>query len=238
MSRPFVLIASSRKGSHVLLTALQKHPEVLVHDQPLSKPTYMPGLDGEELAAHFFDRPDPVAILALSWDAARCRHRGFWDELRRRKVGVIFLHRRNMLQWYVSVQIAKNTDLWIAHTDPGSSGQPEPKHLYINPETAEWTIDNDWLSERVAHRFFASHLSQHVWYESLVAHYSRHMAMVQKFLGVIPLTLTPNCYKQQLRPLSSTIANYQDLLRIWAGTPMELMLRENLPPQVMPEIVP
>lgn len=236
MSRPFILLASSRKGTHLVTTALAKHPDVVVYKQPFTEnaPAPLPGATGPELAAHFFDGPKPAAILSMWWDQARDTYPGFWDELHRRKVGVIFLHRQNMVQWYVSQEIAKRTQAWSVDSPPRNA----PCALAINPQAAEWDIEHDWRNERLAKRFFHGHNTCHMWYEWLTAGFAAHLGVIQDFLGVPRLPLAPSCFKQQRWPLQDVVANFAEIVNEWRGTQYEHMVRAATPKEVPPDVTP
>lgn len=108
----FILIASSRKGTHLLTTALARHPGIVTHDQWLSLPDFHPEKTGPEVLDLLFDHGKKPVLLPLGWSVGRTRHVGLWENLRERRVEVIHLHRRNMLRWYVSILLAKKTDRW------------------------------------------------------------------------------------------------------------------------------
>jgi len=228
------MLASSRKGTHLLDTALAQHPEIMVYDQPFSGhgsgSPYHPELAGDALANLIF-AGRAVVILCLGWMNARGRNPDFWDELRMRGVGVIHLHRRNMLRWHVSCLLALAGNQWISLDKP----KPTTCKIQIDIGALRRAIYRDLREERQAARFFQGHRQLHLWYEDMTAHYDAQIVRIQSFLGVTPQLLRPTCYKQQVRPLSDVIENYGELADQLAGTPWEWFLRDDPCEAVAPE---
>jgi len=242
MPRPVILLASSRKGTHLVLTALAQHPEVYAYRQLLQMPDFYPTDTGAELLDRFcndgvpptwstcaFDDTKTVVIPA-TWAHGYERHAGLWQALHDRQAGIIHLHRRNMLRWYVSWKLAEASGQWIA------GRAPDPTNLQVTVDPREFTRKavDDWHNEFQSRRFFAGHQVLHVWYEDLVADFDHQMFVVQLFLGVQPQKVRPVCYKQQTRPLDEVIANYAGLRDEWAGTPWQAFLEDETRTSVTP----
>jgi len=223
MSRPFFIAASSRKGTHLIETALARRPDVQVHGQVFSFPDFHPACNSAELASLLFDQYQDVAIVSGAWRAGIDRYPEIWDEMRARRVGVIHLHRRNMLRWYVSLRIAETTNNWISVVPPTDSTIRVLVDLVDFQNAIE--VDRDY--ERQIDEWFTDSHVLHIWYEDMAADFAAHIKRVQWFLGLRPVPLTPGCYKQQRLPLSEVISNYAELATAWAGTPWETFLRDD-----------
>jgi len=228
MSRPFIVLASARKGTHLLLTALARHPDIRSFGQPFGNADFFPEDSGHTLAARLFDDVAPVAVIALAGPPDT--HPGFWDELLTSRVGVIYLHRRNMLRRLVSTKIALATQTWIAYTQP----PPATVQVTVDPNAAIAEIEDDWRRERELRDAFKGHKTLHLWYEDLTARFDAEIVKVQAFMDVPIHLLRPTCWKQQTLPLTDVIANYPALREAWEGTPWEWFLRDDCCQGVLP----
>ena len=227
----FILLSSGRKGTFLALSALESHPQVRTYEQVLEMPTYRPEDSGREVLEHLFGSPPDgirATVLPVAWSSARNRYSGFWDDLRARGVSLIYLQRRNMLRWYVSMFLAAETGVWIASVPPQSAPPP----VQVDPAYCRKRILLDRLEQRQAKRFFAGHRTLDLWYEDLIYDFDQQMEKVQHFLGVAPHRLRPSCVKQQTRPLAQAIANYEQLKAVWSGTRWEAYLDDCAEPGV------
>ncbi len=252
MPREVILLASSRKGTHLVLTSLAQHPEVYAYRQMLQVPDFYPTDLGADLLDRFCEaverddsNPFPPAwsqartnldgidaiVIPACWFLGAERHPGFWAELHRQNVYVIHLHRRNMLRWFISGALAAASGQWIAGTPP----QPTNMQVIVDPQAVVHETLRDWRNERQARRFFADHPSLHVWYEDLVDNFDGQMFAIQEFIGVRAKRVRPQCYKQQTRPLSEVIDNYVELYKLWEGTPWQAFLEDETRLAVAPE---
>ena len=152
----FILLSSGRKGTFLALSALDSHPQVRTYEQVLEMPAYRPEDSGREVIEHLFGSPPDgirATVLPVAWSSARNRYPGFWDDLRARGVSLIYLQRRNMLRWYVSMFLAAETGVWIASVPPQSAPPP----VQVDPGYCRKRILLDRLEQRQAKRFFAGH---------------------------------------------------------------------------------
>lgn len=242
MPQPVILLASSRKGTHLVLTALAQHPEVYAYRQMLQVDGFYPNDTGQQLMERFCRDGDPpawsehdfastsVVVIPACWSRAAERHPGWWQTLHELRAPVIHLHRRNMLRWYVSWHLAIVSGQWIAGRKP----DPTTLKIAIDPLEFSRHVLNDWRNEFQARRFFAGHPVLHLWYEDLTADFDHQMDAVQSFLGIENRTLRPVCYKQQTRPLDEVIANYAELRDAWVGTPWQAFLEDETRTSVTP----
>jgi hypothetical protein len=232
MSGSAIMLSTGRKGTFLVLTALTSRVDVRVYDQVLG-PEYLPGATGKEVLAHVFDRSGGehvrATILPVAWFNARDHYPGFWEELRRRNVLVMHLHRRNLLRRYVSLQVARTSNEWIAHEH--TTGQAV---VAIDPVECRRFVEYELESDRAAADFFADHDVLDLYYEEIVRDYDRQLARVQRFLGLAPQHLRPTSHKQGRKPLSEVVMNYQELRDYWVSTPWPEWLTEERDPAVEP----
>lgn len=236
MAGNFIIVASARKGTHLVTRALRKHPEVFCHNQIVNELEYQ----ADEVDDYFGVQLDRTIVLPtirltgleirnLAWDAAS--YQSFWHELKHAEVGVIHLHRRNMVHWLVSVLMARQTDQWIADKPTETR-----EKVVVACRSAELTIQQDWDEERLVRLIFRTNPIMHVWYENLATDFDGQMARILAFMKVSHLPLTPGCFKQQKRPLTEVIENYNQVAAEWEGTPFEAWLHEPPAPEVTPEV--
>lgn len=236
MSRAeFILMSSGRKGTFLALTALACHPRVWVHEQVLNDALFYPNATGAQVLERIFGQTPPYAratILPLAWASARPgnppEYPGLWDELRARRVSVIHLHRRNMLRWHLSFLVAQQAGVWITCKEPDYPRSP----VFVDERECRRRILLDWREERHARRFFARHRCVDLWYEDLISDFDGQMDSVQRFLRLAPRKLRPTCVKQENRPLTQAIANYEQLRTAWSGTRWEAFLQDSMEPGV------
>ena len=222
---PFVIVADLRTGSTLLSTSLNNHPQIRSYGELFHPETFPDNqldardrfsLTGREvvreaLAANGAAASGFRAMIFLpmhsqpqwtdSWDAL-CER----DELR-----VIYLVRRDELAQYASILVAEQTRIW----------HPSPEDPVLHPENRpKITIDpqafRDWSRERAAlfdqrREQLRGKPSLDLGYETLVSEWPAMIRTIQQFLGVDPLVLQPAKQKQEKRPLSEVVTNYEEL---------------------------
>lgn len=229
-----LLLSSGRKGTWLMLTALGRRADCFAYPQIMSNPNYKPEATGEQILSSTLwrDMPDrKVVILPAEWYSGRKRHFGFWDCIKRYPLHIVHLHRHNMLRWYVSLQMALQTQRWQIKK---SVDYPLPK-ITINIDTCQNRILEDLQHEANALNFFADNPTLHIWYEDLIRDFDPQMARLQRFFGLEPQQLQPDCHKQENRLLCQSIANYDELCRRWRNTPWARYLDDRLEPEVPPK---
>lgn len=234
LSTPFLLVADLRTGSTLLATALNQHPQIrcrgeLFHPEDLADNQF-PGvtrqaLSSRELIARALNSDDVHAVgfraiishpnvseqpqWADAWDIFRT-----WAALR-----VIFLRRRDPLAQYASICIAQKTGYF----------HPEPQNSVLVPENRpklhiDLEVLQQWIQERerlcaLRRAQLEGKLSLEVKYEALTNDWSEQMQRIQNFLQVEPRPLAPVKRKQEQRPLSEVILNYEECRNEVAARP-------------------
>jgi hypothetical protein len=107
MARAVALIASSRKGSWMTLSALQGHPSVLRSpEQWFSHPEFMK-LEPRVAVRQLYDARTKVDSIVHSQYplpySSYLTNKEFYAYLCASDATFVFLHRRNMIRWYVSI---------------------------------------------------------------------------------------------------------------------------------------
>jgi LPS sulfotransferase NodH len=216
-----IVSSSGRKGTFMLLTALECHPDIFVHSQIFSAPypEFLHGASGREAFERSYSReflglsPETTVILPAS--PTMQEFAGFWDAaFEHRQLRIVHLRRRNMLRWYVSEQVARQTGVWSSRY---SRVEPEPP-VVIDPKLAASFIFWDLRAEDDCIDRFRKHAHLEIWYEDFAARSRETLDQVQDFLGVDVRALRSATRKQSTRAVPDAIANYDELVRAWQGT--------------------
>ena len=136
----------------------------------------------------------------------------------------ISLKRRNTLAAVVSQKIAESTAAWQVQASPSMLMDSETDDWVVAAYTPEqqvsvtleeadreiektkrlyWEIDQKMMNFR--HPFLE------LYYEDLIEAWSHWMTIVQLYLGVKPVSVAPATRRQETRPLSQAISNYEEL---------------------------
>ena len=228
---PFVIVADLRTGSTLLSTSLNTHPRIRCYGELFHPETFPDNgleqhdrfqLSGRDVVRHAFSAPGVAAAgfraMVFLPMSSQPHWADSWDALRERNdTRVIWLDRRDKLAQYASILVAQQTRVW----------HPSPDDPVLRPENRP-TIEIDpqqlreWTDERSA--LFAQRREQlrgksslDLDYETLVSEWPAVIRRVQEFLDVEPLPLEPAKHKQEKRPLSEVIANYNELRAAQTG---------------------
>lgn len=222
---PFIIVADLRTGSTLLSTTLDRHPEIRCYGE-LFHPRDLPD---NQIPGQDRHRASGEAVIERALGAANVHATGFramvflplptqsqwadaWDCLRRMEdLHVICLTRENRLAQYASVQIAHRTGAY--HPPPGDPllrARHRPT-LRVDPgEFRSWMRERDDLYAKRRSLLEGKPLLE-LTYEELVRNWEAATRGVQEFLGAPPIRLRPAKQKQESRPLSEVIINYDQV---------------------------
>ncbi|MEN9727886.1 MAG: hypothetical protein RL434_2252 [Pseudomonadota bacterium] len=146
-----------------------------------------------------------------------------WDWLATEQdIAVISLHRKDLLAYFLSLEVAQRAQRWMSLPDAQWVQEPIP----IDPEKAEHTFERRLRYQSLIRERFAHHPFLELTYEDLTRDTHSSLERIQSHLGVEPRTLAPTTLKQENRPLCEAISNYPELVRRWRGTRWESLLPE------------
>ena len=236
--RRFVIIGIARTGSTMLRDLLNSHGEALAFGELFRSADRIgwdlsPFDDRQPTRTMALFRSDPVRFIETEvyrrWPS-RLRAVGFkifyyhaqtpphdavWRYLdRQADVAVIHVVRSNVLRQYLSLRLAHCTGSWST-TSPAR--EQEPIHIDVEDCLRHFAYVRS--SEQASRERFASHPFIEVRYEDLVRDQGAEMARIQRFLGLSPRPGRTSLKRQQGRPLSEAIDNYNELEEACAGTP-------------------
>lgn len=240
----FVIVGVARTGSTLLLDLLNAHEQVIALGELFrgdgkigwdrwpfrtdQSPSLLRLHDAQPLefleTAVFRRWPREVAAVGFKlfyYHARTGPQAAVWAYLRREPdLAVIHLKRRNILEQYLSLQLAHATNVWsslksVAPAEPIRLGADDCLRHFQEVQAQEVACD--------AH--FADHRILTVTYEDLVADRSAVMARVAAHLGLRPGPLEAKVVRQRTQPLSRAIANYEELREAFAGSTWERFFR-------------
>jgi LPS sulfotransferase NodH len=145
-----------------------------------------------------------------------------WRSLKRRP-NLLYIHlmRRNHLRRYVSLMLARQTDLWVSEDSakdlPTIRLEQQDCAAYFNK--AENTV-------RTFKGFLCDSDVLELYYEDLVTDYLQQMNRVLDRLGLEKQSLSTRLKKINTSPLDECIQNYAELKDSFAGSPWEYLFDE------------
>ncbi len=240
----FVVLATARTGTNLLLGLLRNHPDCLCGGEvfnpaeiergrlgnwPNLAEADLPGLLEKRIA-------DPLGLLhelyarGLAGGAPAVgfklmyihglRQRPVLDALAADEtVKVVHVTRRNQLRRFVSEAQARASDRWSV----GSYADlPEMPNLELDARTLAENIALTQERQALYTQLFARHETLHVVYEDLAARPAQVAARVVSFLGLAPFATPPkpNLRKTGADDLSAVLTNHPELrarFRSWAA---------------------
>ena len=222
---PFIIVADLRTGSTLLHSSLDGHPDVRCYGE-LFHPDDLPDNQLPDRRRHDLTGGE---VIRRAFAVEGVRAAGFramiflplpsepqwadaWECLRSLSdLHVIYLTRRDRLAQYASMVVAQQTGAWHPSShDPILKPENRPQ-ITIDPEQYRRWIDEReqiWTQRRTQ---LAGKPSLELDYETLTGQWPETTARVQEFLGVPCVPLQPAKQKQETRPLSEVIANYEEL---------------------------
>lgn len=228
---PFVIVADVRTGSTLLASSLDGHPQVRCYGE-LFHPEDLPDnrIEGPHTGAAA-DVGDAAALLRAAFRRDGHRARGFkamaflplpsqarwsdaWERLRDvHGLQVLWLTRQNRVAQFASMEVARQTGVFHPHDhDPLYRAEHRPTVSIDPARFRAWVAERDALLARRRAQLGGLR-SLELDYETLTGDWAASLARVQAFLGVDALPLEPVKRKQESRPLTEVIRNYDELAR-------------------------
>ena len=230
--RRFIILAQERTGSNFLASLLGSHRHVRVfgelfnpNDAIRKRSTAVEPLQDQQDPVDYLEKtvwsgypPEVKAVgFRLFYNHAReDKWRAVWDYVKRGDVHVVHLRRRNLLDRYLSHQLAMNTDKWILFND--QERRPS-EAITINPQACLTDFhERTWFIEEAENVFEESPRFE-VFYEDLAADSRKEMRKIQQFLGLAVADLSAETKRQRKKEKTDLIANYdelrQEMTRYW-----------------------
>jgi hypothetical protein len=225
------LASSGRKGTFLVLTSLEKNPNVFCNEQLYSAPPnernpFIRGLDNYTVAEICFSHeklqlPETTSIIFPCSPTMQETGKGFWDYVDEHpEIKIIHLRRRNGLRWLLSRTVAGKTKTWSSKYPRNT---PEPK-ITIDPEIAKRQIWWDQKAEADCVNRYKNRPNLEVFYEDLCKEQSLWLNKIQEFMEVPVKDIFPRTRKQATRPLQEGLDNYEQFVEEWKGHEYEAFL--------------
>ena len=213
-SESFLVLSSGRSGSTLLMQYLRCHPSISCRmKEPLNPDTN--GLTGPVGSSTLISQ---VMAQLLSWKRlSGCKI--FCEQLEFYRVSfaellsalrdppVIVLYRENLLETYVSLQIAFKTDVWYSEKDSRHCTTIkldfDEYKQYAVTERERWKNTLSALSDKNRVHFFS--------YEELTADKSKALSGVFMFLNLPPCETVAYSKRQNPFGLAKTISNFEEV---------------------------
>ncbi|MGF1590404.1 MAG: sulfotransferase [Pleurocapsa sp.] len=234
----FIILCRSRSGSNLLLNQLQSHQNIRmfyeVFSQDNSSKEFWDYINYDldrirdlkqnnplELVNSFIYRTMPLQVKAVGfklfyYHARTGKQQEIWQYLKDSpEIKLIHLVRRNLLQTYVSQQIALATNTWYATSD---RHQTTPA-IQLNYEKTLAAFEQTKKLEQENEDFFRDHQLLKVFYEDLIKDNLQEITKVQNFLGVTPTSVYISTKKQLPNSLQKSIQNYAELKNYFQASP-------------------
>jgi LPS sulfotransferase NodH len=246
MSAPvkFVVLALARTGSWFVIESLRLHPTVAANGEVLndedqshwwSERTHLtpaqllslgfepdPRMSKQHLAAVGFKVIGPH--LERERPTLRARTRQLLRLVAADKGIHLILLSRNYVEMYRSLVQAMTTGQFRAHRE---SSVITPPRVYLPPGELRRVCAQSERFYAWADQLFHSHPLLKLNYEDLLRNATAELARIQSFLNVPVRSLAnPDALKQEWRPLSETVLNYDELRRELRSTRFEGLLYE------------
>ena len=215
VDKSFLVLSSGRSGSTLLMQYLRCHPSISCSvDEPLNPDTH--GLTGADIT--------PSTLISLvkaqlcSWKRlSGCKI--FCEQLEFYRVSfaellsalrdppVIVLYRENLLETYVSLQIAFKTDVWYSEKDSRHCTTIEldfdEYKQYVVTERERWKNTLSSLRDKNRVHFLS--------YEELTADKDRSLSSVLTFFNLPPCETVAYSKRQNPFGLAKTISNFEEV---------------------------
>jgi LPS sulfotransferase NodH len=251
MLERFVLLSSPRTGSTLMALALHSHPAVVMGSElfhPFEEERKAHAMDpGTALAVlddYYHEGDDPVRFLeqhlygrayppekkAVGFKLFHFHlpdgpGAAFWSWLAAaRDIRIIHLYRRRLLEAFVSMMIAIQTQEWRR---PVSAGSPVPQLPPLTIDVDKFKKYADALASYVD-RMNAT-LKDHAmltleYQDDVVAQFEATVKQVEALLGIESRPLPQKLRKQARSPISEEVANFHELHDALEGTRYETYL--------------
>lgn len=241
----FIVLTAPRTGSNYLLSKLNSHPNSIIFGELFNPTNVLAAYYGwpyplynkehksffmalreknpEELLNNYIFRTYSNSIRAVGFKMFyyHCQDNGIWTYLKSiPNLKIIHLIRANILEMYVSYEIAKAEGLWkskeISYSQISIKVDPRNLLKYINTIENQKSFFSDYFKENPVFKVKYKELFTKATVNSL-----------QSFLELPDIELSSDYVKQNPKPLSSKISNYSEIVTALKGTKWQVFLDED-----------
>jgi LPS sulfotransferase NodH len=173
---------------------------------------------------YFRNYMDPVAV-GFKMFYEHCRDdvemRQAWSYLIAEKdIRVIHLYRRNLLETYLSLTLAMQTNKWARHKGAGGSSRlTSLEPVYLSPKDCEDYFRKLAAEQEETRRNFCGHQMLEISYENNICRqYQETFDLICDFLAVPKTRTGKQLEKQAVGKPSQQISNYAELKQYFSTT--------------------
>lgn len=234
----FVVLGMHRTGSNLLIGALDAHKEVAISGELFQEHESSRKFSGSTAAGEYY-RDDTDGAAFINQHIFHDRYQqttaavGFklffshatfgpassvWPRLiEDEHVRIIRMQRQNLLDVYLSNEIALRThEWWISPKQKPTVIPPFPLETQTLKRFFEWATEREAWADQV----FRNHASLVIQYErDILRSYDACLSRVQSFLGLNRQVIPPRIRKQSVRSSWEQISNYHELKRSFQDSP-------------------
>lgn len=214
----FVIVASARTGSNLLVSYLNSHPGIETGAEIFG---LLKGRSCNEVWNDFYSYKSRKVKLAgfkifyphpLDSD-----DHSVWDIIEKDKdIKIIHLVRENKLKTFVSGAIARKTNQWTRKSDQRIP--LEEKRIEIDTEALIDKLRKVENYENDARKRFKDHQFKEISYEMLVADKRKIMSEIFDFLNMSEMEIDTSHKKQNTEGLHELIINYDAVIETLSKT--------------------
>ena len=211
----FLISSYPRCGTHMLVTALDQHPQLHVYGEVFNSESdngnHGLKTTAQVLEAFWPDTGHGFAAHAYLGHAAggmkyvTSAYPGFWKHIPR-DLRVVSMRRRDLLARFASHMRAKKTKVWNKFN---TEAPKKAEAIWVNPAKLQedaafvkkcWRYVDDLYPERLV-----------VYYEDLCENWDMEISRIQEYLEVGPYAVTPTSVKLG-KPPSESVSNYKSII--------------------------
>lgn len=209
----FIVIASGRTGSNLLISYLNSHPNIEAEGELFRD---MEGRSCKEVWDDLYsNKPKSIKMAGCKifyYHPFHTEDKSVWDYiLNDKSIKIIHLTRENKLRTYLSLEIANKTDMW---------SRKKNKNISLNKKQVEINFDEflDRLNiieqyENETRSKFKDHSFLEISYEQLVNNKKDTMKSVFGLLDIEESEIKSNYKKQNKEKVSDLILNYSEFMK-------------------------
>jgi LPS sulfotransferase NodH len=211
---PFVILSEPRTGSTLLHTYLNFHSNVISYGEVLREKVKEDISIARKPLRKFVFKPHASQIKAVGLKLFYSYHLkppfqvAFQEVIDRADVRIIHLIRKDVLQQYVSLQIARETKKWSTSDTP--SGKRRNKKMLLDIDNLRHYVRDHYQKQKLLNTLFQEHRMLIIYYEDLKDDAENTLLEVQQFLGVKHQKLKSLLQKQNRRLLETMLENYDE----------------------------
>jgi hypothetical protein len=238
----FIIHAQARSGTHMLSTALNRHPNISTYGEVLNRYNVtgrqIPEKTPEEATLRWLlsrRRNDPYVGVCIHMNYAMPKkylydygeflaknidsRKNIWEALANwPNLKVITLYRQDHVAQFVSYVRARRTKQWSV----GPSLRPGEKEVAPHP----FAIDVPHLLRYIKYKVQLEGIALRrfpnayvVTYEDLCEDFTNQIKRIEQYLGVALKKVNPNTIMVRQMPLWEEVANYNEIAEALANTP-------------------